>query len=80
MLRISSQLRSLRTNQIVEIEIVNERIRATLSLTKIDEEYPDHKLSGAEFEVYRDVNGNKELDKEDTLLGLMEEWRQASMK
>lgn len=59
--------------QIVEIEIVNERIRATLSLTKIDEEYPDHKLSGAEFEVYRDVNGNKELDKEDTLLGLMEE-------
>ncbi|MFR5898315.1 MAG: collagen binding domain-containing protein [Neglectibacter timonensis] len=45
----------------------------TLSLTKIDEEYPDHKLSGAEFEVYRDVNGNKELDKEDTLLGLMEE-------
>ena len=44
-----------------------------MSLTKIDEEYPDHKLSGAEFEVYRDINDNKELDKEDALLGLMDE-------
>lgn len=59
--------------QIVEVEIVNELIRATLSLTKIDEEYPDHKLSGAEFEVYRDVNGNRELDKDDVLMGIMDE-------
>ena len=59
--------------QIIEISITNERIRGKLSLTKVDADYPDNKLSGAEFEVYRDINGNKELDKEDELLGLMEE-------
>ena len=59
--------------QVIEISITNERIRGNLSLTKVDADYPDNKLSGAEFEVYRDVNGNKELDKEDTLLGIMEE-------
>lgn len=59
--------------RVVEISIANDRIRGNLSLTKIDADYPDNKLSGAEFEVYRDVNGNKELDKEDTLLGIMEE-------
>ena len=59
--------------QVVEIEIMNKRIRGNLSLTKIDEDYPDHKLTGAEFEVYRDVNDNQELDKDDELLGLMEE-------
>lgn len=59
--------------QVVEVEITNKRIRGNLSLTKIDEDYPDHKLSGAEFEVYRDLNGNQKLDKEDELLGLMTE-------
>ena len=59
--------------QVVEVEITNKRIRGNLSLTKIDEDYPDHKLTGAEFEVYRDTNGNKELDQEDEFLGLMDE-------
>ena len=38
-----------------------------------DRDYPDNKLTGAEFEVYRDTNGNKELDEGDELLGKMEE-------
>lgn len=38
-----------------------------------DESYPGNKLTGAEFEVYRDSNGNQELDEGDELLGLMEE-------
>ena len=42
-------------------------------LTKVDKDYPGNKLTGAEFEVYRDSNGNQELDEEDELLGLMEE-------
>lgn len=58
---------------VIEISITNERVRGNISLTKVDADYPDNKLSGAEFEVYRDVNGNKELDKEDELLGMMEE-------
>ena len=39
----------------------------------MDENYPDNKLSGAEFDVYRDSNGNKELDAEDKLLGTLTE-------
>lgn len=53
--------------------ITNEFIRGNLHLTKFDKDYPENKLSGAVFEVYRDTNGNKELDKEDELLGVMEE-------
>lgn len=59
--------------QVVEIEITNEFIRGNLHLTKFDKDYPENKLSGAVFEVYRDSNGNKKLDKDDELLGVMEE-------
>ena len=59
--------------QVIEVEITNEFIRGNLHLTKFDKDYPENKLSGAVFEVYRDTNGNKELDKEDELLGVMEE-------
>lgn len=59
--------------QVIEIEITNEFIRGNLHLTKFDKDYPENKLSGAVFEVYRDTNGNKELDKDDELLGTMEE-------
>ena len=59
--------------QVVEISLANERIYGDLRLTKVDKEYPDNKLTGAEFEVYRDTNGNKELDEGDELLGKMEE-------
>ena len=44
-----------------------------LRLTKVDKDYPNNKLTGAEFEVYRDTNGNKELDEGDELLGKLEE-------
>ena len=59
--------------QVVEISLVNERIYGSLRLTKVDKDYPDNKLTGAEFEVYRDTNGNKELDEGDELLGKLEE-------
>ncbi len=51
--------------------------RAHLRRPAFDEggqkDYPDNKLTGAEFEVYRDTNGNKELDEGDELLGKLEE-------
>ena len=59
--------------QVVEISLANERIYGNLRLTKVDKDYPDNKLTGAEFEVYRDTNGNKELDEGDELLGKMED-------
>ena len=59
--------------QLIEIEIENNLIRGSVQLTKVDADYPDHILTGAEFEVYTDVNGNKELDKADKLIGKLKE-------
>ena len=58
---------------VIEVEIENTRIRGTVQLTKVDKDYPDNKLTGAEFAVYRDSNGNKELDADDELLGTLTE-------
>lgn len=58
---------------VIEIEIENTLIRGTMQLTKVDKDYPDNKLTGAEFSVYRDSNGNKELDADDELLGTLTE-------
>lgn len=58
---------------VIEVEIENARIRGTVQLTKVDKDYPDNKLTGAEFAVYRDSNGNKELDANDELLGTLTE-------
>ena len=44
-------------------------IRGGVTLTKVDKDYPENKLEGAVFEVYRDSNRNQELDAEDELLG-----------
>lgn len=59
--------------QVIEVKIVNVRICGSITLTKYDADYPENKLGGAVFEVYRDTNGNKEFDKSDTLIGTMEE-------
>ena len=58
---------------VIEVEIENTLIRGTVQLTKVDKDYPDNKLTGAEFAVYRDSNGNKELDADDELLGTLAE-------
>lgn len=59
--------------EIVEISIVNELIRGNISLTKTDADYPENKLTGAVFEIYKDVNKNGEIDEEDELLGTLTE-------
>ena len=58
---------------VIEVEIENTRIRGTVQLTKTNRDYPDNKLTGAEFTVYRDSNGNKELDADDERLGTLTE-------
>lgn len=58
---------------VIEVEIENMLIRGNVQLTKTDRDYPDNKLTGAEFIVYRDSNGNKELDETDKLLGTLSE-------
>ena len=59
--------------QVVEIKIVNKYIRGNIHLTKVDAEYPDNKLTGATFEVYKDSNGSGKLDDGDKLLGTLTE-------
>jgi len=59
--------------EVVEVEIINEFVRGNITLTKVDEEYPDNKLTGAEFEVYKDINENGEIDEADELMGNLEE-------
>lgn len=58
---------------VIEVEIENTCIRGTVQLTKTDRDSPDNKLTGAEFTVYRDSNGNKELDADDELVGTLTE-------
>ena len=62
-----------KVDEVVEIELVNYFIKGNIALTKVDEDYPDNKLSDAVFEVYSDTNGDGKLDKDDTLLGEMKE-------
>lgn len=59
--------------QVINIRIENTLIRGTVQLVKVDSEYPDKRLSGAIFEVYQDVNGDKKFDKDDVLIGVMDE-------
>lgn len=58
---------------VIEIEVENTRIRGIVQLTKVDESNTDNQLSGAEFDVYQDSNGNKEFDDGDKLVGTLSE-------
>ena len=59
---------------VIKIEIVNEFLTGTVEVIKVDAENHDNKLSGAVFEVYVDVDANKEFDPTiDKLVGEMAE-------
>ena len=62
-----------KVDEVVEIELVNAFITGSIELTKVDEDYPDNKLTGAVFEVYADKNGDGKRDDGDELLGEMGE-------
>lgn len=57
----------------IALDVTEQVIRGGVTLTKVDKDYPENKLEGAVFEVYRDSNRNQKLDAEDELLGTMEE-------
>lgn len=57
----------------IALDVAEQVIRGSVALTKVDKDYPENKLEGAVFDVYRDSNRNQELDDEDELLGTMEE-------
>lgn len=53
--------------------IINTLLHGKVTTTKVDEEYPDKKLSGATFLIYQDRNSNKKFDKTDKVCGEMKE-------
>ncbi len=59
--------------QVVEIEIVNKFVRGNITLTKVDADFPDNKLTGATFEVYQDNNADGKPDDGNTLIGTLTE-------
>ena len=59
---------------VIEYELENRFVRGSVQVTKVDADYPDTKLTGAVFEIYLDVDGNKEYNADiDTLVGEMSE-------
>lgn len=59
---------------VIEYELENRYVRGSVQVTKVDADYPDTKLTGAVFEIYLDVDGNKEYNADiDTLVGEMSE-------
>lgn len=58
---------------IIEVEIENTLIRGNVQLTKTDKDYPENKLTGAKFAVYRDSNGDKAFDENDEKIGELSE-------
>ena len=64
----SYEVKISEVGQVIEVEIVNEYVHGNIKLTKVDEDYPDNKLTGATFEVYKDVNGDGKLDDGDELM------------
>ena len=59
--------------QVVEIEIVNEFVRGNITLTKVDADFPENKLTGATIEVYQDNNADGKPDDGDALIGTLTE-------
>ena len=57
----------------IGLKVINYPIIGSVELTKVDKDYPDNHLAGAVFEIYVDVDGNGELNEEDTLLGELTE-------
>lgn len=58
----------------VELVVENKFKVGSVRTVKVDKDYPENTLSGAVFEIYSDVDGNKEFDAEiDRLVGEMAE-------
>ena len=59
--------------EVLEITMENEHIKGNVLLTKLDEDYPDNKLTGGLFHIHEDTNGNGEFDEEDVFVNALEE-------
>lgn len=60
--------------QVIGLKVINYPIIGSVELTKVDKDYPENHLAGAEFAVYKDVNHDGALDNADALIGTMKEY------
>ncbi len=60
-------------NQVITYDLTNFFIKGNVTLTKVDADYPENKLSGAVFAIYADSNGNKQFDPGDVKVGTLTE-------
>lgn len=52
---------------------LEQPVPGSITLTKVDKNYPDHKLTGASFEVYLDTDSDGVIGETDEFLGTMTE-------
>lgn len=68
------KVKVMEDGEIIELVVENKFIIGSVKVTKVDEDNPETKLSGAVFEVYVDVDKNKEFTPEiDILIGKLKE-------
>mgnify|MGYP001091285095 CR=1 FL=1 len=60
-------------NKLTQATMHNTLKKGSVQLIKVDSKNPDKKLSGAEFAVYKDTNGDGVYADTDELIGYMEE-------
>ncbi len=61
------------TDSHIELTITNEYVFGNISLTKVDADFNDNKLSGAVFDVYKDNNADNSINDGDEHLGTLTE-------
>lgn len=59
--------------EVIEMTVTDKPIYGNISLTKVDAEYPDNKLSGAVFDIYYDSNNDVKFDENDELIDTLNE-------
>lgn len=68
------KVKVMEDGEVIELVVENKFILGSVEVTKVDEDNPETKLSGAVFEVYVDVDKNKEFNPEiDILVGELKE-------
>lgn len=60
--------------QVIGLKVINYPIIGSVELTKVDKDYPENHLAGAEFELYQDVDADGELGEADVLMGNLTEY------
>lgn len=68
------KVKVMEDGEVIELVVENKFILGSVEVTKVDEDNLEIKLSGAIFELYVDVDGNKEFNSEiDILIGELKE-------